>query len=100
MSRTVMPPARIKLMIIESRPPGPALSPCATLRGAERARPAPWGPPVPEGPTSEVDGLGRTPASSCWDAPRGPTRLLPQSQMIGQLSGQPAFQGPPFEQNG
>ena len=42
--------------IIESRPPGLALSPCATLRGAERARPAPWGPLVSEGPTSEVDG--------------------------------------------
>ena len=42
--------------ISESRPPGLALSPCATLRGAERARPAPWGPLVSEGPTSEVDG--------------------------------------------
>lgn len=31
-SRTVMPPA-YKLMIIESRPPGPALPPWATRRG-------------------------------------------------------------------
>lgn len=31
--------------------------------------------------------------SSCWDAPTEPTRLLPESLMIGQLSGQPAFQG-------
>ena len=82
-----------KLMIIESRPPGPALSPWAILRGPERACPAPWGPPVSKGPTSEVDGLCRTPASSCWDAPTEPTRLFPQFQMIGQFSGQPAFQG-------
>ena len=47
-------------MIIESRPPGPALSPWAILRGPERACPAPWGPPVSKGPTSEVDGLGRS----------------------------------------
>ena len=33
------------------------------------------------------------PASSCWDAPTEPTRLFPQFQMIGQFSGQPAFQG-------
>lgn len=31
-------------------------------------------PPVSKGPTSEVDGLGRTPASSCWDALTEPTR--------------------------
>ena len=72
-SRTVMPPA-YKLMIIESRPPGPALSPWATRRGAERARPAPWEATGLEGAHLRINGLGRSPASSCWDAPTEPTR--------------------------
>ena len=51
-------------------------------------------PPVPKGPTSEVDGLGRTPASSCWDAPTEPTR---PSRSPGDRSAQrPArVPGPP-----
>ena len=74
--------------------------PCATLRGAERDRPAPWGPPVSKGPTSEVDGPwphSRFLVLGCADGADSP---LSQSQMIGQLGGQPAFQGPLFEQSG
>ena len=63
-----------KLMIIESRPPGPALSPWATRRGVNEPARHHGRPPVSKGLTSEVDGLGRSPASSCWDAPTEPTR--------------------------
>lgn len=78
---------RIQAARVGAVPPAlPAAAPSEPARPRGR-------PPVPEAPTSEVDGLGRTPASSCWDAPTEPTRPLPQSQVIGQLSGQPAFQG-------
>lgn len=57
----------------------------------ERARPA-GGPPVSKGPTSEVDGLGRGPVPRVGTRRR--SRLAPLvAQVIGQLSGQPAFQG-------
>ena len=93
MPRTVMP-GRIKPM---DHPgpgsPGSALSPCATRRGAERARPAPWAATGPEEPHLRGRRSWPHSRSSCWDAPTEPTRPLPQFQMIGQLSGQPAFQG-------
>ena len=80
-------------------PPGPAPSPCASRRRAsEPARP-PGGHRSRRAPPADQRSLA-APASSCWDAPTEPTRLLPESLMIGQLSGQPAFPGPLFERSG
>ena len=88
-----------KLMIIESRPPGSALSPLRYPPPGERARPAPGdhrsrrAPP----PRSTVLGRSRFPVLGRADGADPP---LPQSQMTGQPSGQPAFQGPLFERSG
>ena len=58
----------------------------------ERARPAPRRPPVPEGPTSESTVLAALPLPRVGTRRR--SRLAPVvAQVIGQLSGQPAFQG-------
>lgn len=57
------------------------------------------GPPVPEGPPADQ----RSWPWSCFlvlGRADGADSPLSQSRMIGQLSGQPAFQGPFFEQSG
>ena len=86
-------------MIIESRPPGPALSPWATRRGAERARPAPWEATGLEGAHLRINGLGRGPVPRVGTRRRsrpGPCRSP------GDRSAQrPArVPGPLFEQSG
>ena len=70
---------------------------------AAAGRASPPGPPAatgPGGPHLRINGPWPHSRSSCWDAPTEPTRLLPESLMIGQLSGQPAFPGPLFERSG
>ena len=86
-----------KLMIIESRPPGSALSLAHQARG-ERARPAPWGPRSRRGPPPNQRSWPHS-RSSCWDAPTEPTR---PSRSPGDRSAQrPArVPGPLFEQSG
>ena len=87
-----------KLMIIESRPPGPALSLAHQARG-ERARPAPWEATGLEGAHLRINGPWPHSRSSCWDAPTEPTR---PSRSPGDRSAQrPArVPGPLFEQSG
>ena len=66
--------------------------PLHTKRGVNEPARSRGRPPVSKGPTSEVDGLGHGPVPRVGTRRR--SRLAPpESQMIGQLSGQPAFQG-------
>lgn len=77
-------------MIIESRPSS-RRCPLRTARG-ERARPAPWGPRSRRGPPPRSTVLAALPLPRVGTRRR--SRLAPLvAQVIGQLSGQPAFQG-------
>ena len=86
-------------MIIESRPPGSALSPLRYPPRSERARPAPWAATGLEGPHLRGQRSWPWSRSSCWDAPTEPTR---PSRSPGDRSAQrPArVPGPLFERSG
>ena len=80
-----------KLMIIESRPSS-RRCPLRTKRGVNEPARHRGGPPVSKGPTSESTVLAALPLPRVGTRRR--SRLAPLvAQVIGQLSGQPAFQG-------
>lgn len=76
-----------------------ALSPWATRRGVNEPARHRGRPPVSKGPTSESTVLAALPLPRVGTRRRSrPAPLV--VQVIGQLSGQPASQGPLFEQSG